>query len=506
MQKEKILGFPYHILFLAVFPALALLVNNLGQTALWVIHRPLIVSILIAVLVYFGTWLLVRNTQKASLIAAWTLVLFFSYGHVYQLVEDYELFGILIGRHRYLVTLWGVLFFVGTWLILWKIQASMEVTRVVNLMSLILVVFQISQIAVYQIRRRISHQQAQATLSDPVLTPGDPGAMPDIYLIILDMYGREDALREHYRYDNSDFLTGLEELGFYVADCAQSNYTSTFYSLASELNLAYLEDLMEEVDFESTSYLHKNSMVRLALEEIGYTVVDFETVRGATNEDESNGYDDLPQSDQIILKVEPFEFMFIEGTLGRPLLDYYVSQHYVEYQLVWTPIEIKAQRVQFQLDRLRLLPAMEGPKFVHAHIMVPHPPHVFNSDGSVNLQAEQMDDKIGLPIQLNYLNPRVLEIVERIIRTSNPDPIVILQGDHGLQEFQRNSILFAIYLPDGVVEELYPQFSLVNTFRIVFNEYFGTNYPLLPDSTVMNLKIDRFDIVPSEEWNPACIP
>ncbi len=39
--------------------------------------------------------------------------------------------------------------------------------------------------------------------------------LTDIYFIVLDGYGRSDVLKEFYEYDNSDFLRGLKEKGFY---------------------------------------------------------------------------------------------------------------------------------------------------------------------------------------------------------------------------------------------------------------------------------------------------
>ena len=33
----------------------------------------------------------------------------------------------------------------------------------------------------------------------------------------------------------------------------------------------------------------------------------------------------------------------------------------------------------------------------------------------------------------------------------------------------------------GHTDQLYPTISPVNTFRVLFNTYFGTNYPLLED-------------------------
>ena len=44
-------------------------------------------------------------------------------------------------------------------------------------------------------------------------------------------------------YDNSEFLNSLRQRGFYVADCSQSNYAYTEFSLTSSLNYDYLDNL-----------------------------------------------------------------------------------------------------------------------------------------------------------------------------------------------------------------------------------------------------------------------
>ena len=343
MRRDIIINLPFFIFFLAVFPALALLVNNLGQTALWVVRRPLIASVLIGVLFFVLAWLLVREWQKASLLTAWALVMFFSYGHLYRIIEDFQLFGFLIGRHRYLVVVWGAVFILGIWLILRKVQVSEEIIKALNLISLILVLFQVGQIAHYEYQKGIAQRQAQASLSDPFLTPGDPASQPDIYLIILDMYGRADALEEYYQYDNREFLSKLEEQGFYVADCGRSNYSNTALSLASQLNMQYVDALLDEVNLETSSYLLRNSAVRLALEEIGYKTVAFETGAVWANPEGVDIFYSRPPTEHVVTSLEPFEVLFVEGTLGWLFLDYYISQNLEAYQFVETPIEAKAQ-------------------------------------------------------------------------------------------------------------------------------------------------------------------
>ena len=46
---------------------------------------------------------------------------------------------------------------------------------------------------------------------------------------------------------------------------------------------------------------------------------------------------------------------------------------------------------------------------------------------------------------------------------------------------ERLAILNAYYLPGVDSLPLYPAITPVNSFRVVFNEYFGTAFDLLPD-------------------------
>ena len=47
-------------------------------------------------------------------------------------------------------------------------------------------------------------------------------------------------------------------------------------------------------------------------------------------------------------------------------------------------------------------------------------------------------------------------------------------------------ILNAYYLPDVGQSVLYPSITPVNTFRVIFNLYFNTNYELLPDKSYVH--------------------
>jgi hypothetical protein len=81
------------------------------------------------------------------------------------------------------------------------------------------------------------------------------------------------------------------------------------------------------------------------------------------------------------------------------------------------------------------------------------------------------------------------------LEKSDSPPIILLQSDYGSRVFSDNHpesengyklnvpILSAYYLPEVDGLSLYPEVSPVNSFRIIFNTYFGGQLPLLRDES-----------------------
>lgn len=134
---------------------------------------------------------------------------------------------------------------------------------------------------------------------------------------------------------------------------------------------------------------------------------------------------------------------------------------------------------------------MSSPKFVYAHIVVPHTPFVFSPSGEYLADGHRnYSDKKRYSDQVYFIDSQIVSISRQIIKNSTNPPIIIIQGDHGVPlEYiksggtgQKPGILNAYYFPDGNdMENLYPTISPVNTFRLIFNLYFGANLDILPD-------------------------
>jgi hypothetical protein len=341
--------------------------------------------------------------------------------------------------------------------------------------------------------------------------------MPDIYYIIPDMYARHDAILDDIHYDNSAFLDELRQMGLYIAQCSRSNYAQTRLSLVSSLNMNYLDAVGKGIKNENgLSEPFSDSLVRTELIKLGYKTVVFGSGFGLTEINDSEYYFSPQQPALFLMQIQPFEVMLIKSSAARLLTDVRMGGLTSLMNTVMFPYNDHATVQTFILDKLKDIPALPGPKFVFVHLMMPHPPFVFAPDGTLIKDDLYYREAMGLPSteelfvkgyanQVAYLDTRLPDIIKTIISQSKKPPIIILQGDHGIRFQNRMMILNAYYLPDSGSKELYPNISPVNTFRVIFDTYFGAKLPLLEDKSYYSEYPDRFDLSLVPENTSECL-
>jgi len=258
---------PLHPFLITGYMVIELFSENITEVPVTVIWRPLVVLLIFTTLFYFLLYWFTKNWQVAGLVLSLFLVLFFSYGHVYSLTKNISIGGLILFRHRVLLPIWVLISLGGAYFI-WKRGNLLTTgTRLANLITILLLAFPIVAIIVFTIKQNI--YASQLTVQDDSITLSGSRANPDIYYIVLDSYTRQDVLQDEFDLDNTEFISGLEDLGFNVAKCSQSNYGHTALSLTSTLNMEYIQSLLHDVPEKDFKYWLKpnfrHSQVRTLL-------------------------------------------------------------------------------------------------------------------------------------------------------------------------------------------------------------------------------------------------
>jgi hypothetical protein len=476
---------PIHPLFFAAYPILALLAFNATELNVSNGFRSLLVSAIFALLLLLLFRWIYHDAKLGALIASALLILFFSYGHIYNQSVGITVFGKHPFQHATLIPLWVVLAILVLWWASRRPKNISTLTYSLNLIGLILVILPIFQLASFFFQRNISEANTENASTTLTLKPGKQP--PDIYYIILDGYGRSDIIKQ-YGVDNSDFLNTLGGLGFYVADCAQSNYAQTKMSLTSSLNFNYLDALSDHFvpgsnDRTGMYALIQRNAVRKSLEKVGYKTVSFASGFPMTEFDDA-AYFFSPKSSWT--ELNDFESLLTKTTLVGSIEPGTAN---TDTDMPNSSPALARERTLFVLDKLSTIASIPGPKFVFVHLVIPHPPFVFGpTGGPAEPDQEGISQKEQIAIhyrdQVVYISSRMKEIVSKIITSSAIPPIIVLQGDHGptvpSEPRERMENLNVYYLP-GVNAKLYPTITPVNTFRVIFNSYFGQNLELLDD-------------------------
>ena len=271
----------------------------------------------------------------------------------------------MIGRGGYLLVVFILILMSATIRATKSRSNFSQLTRFLNRLSSFLVIFSLA-ISAYKIsiRRDIS---ASDNFSASEIEKS--ANLPDIYYLILDAYARADVLKQLYDFDNTEFLEHLTQKGFYIAEKSNANYPRTLMSLASSLNMKYLDHLTEKVGRDSKSLHPAKNMIKYNevanfLKRHGYTFVAFSSGHSTTEITNADVYLSKPGL------ISEFQNILLNTTPIPKLLKGVVDEY-----------DLHRERLLFIFETLVKMPDMASPKFVFAHIKSPHPPFVFGEGG-----------------------------------------------------------------------------------------------------------------------------
>ena len=321
----------------------------------------------------------------------------------------------------------------------------------------------------------------------------DDCTKPDIYLVILDEYAGNTELKELLHFDNAGFENELTKRGFLVIGGSSSNYNSTPYSIASTLNMDYLDLNKKTQNPGNLDYCYNLIMHNRVINFLtanGYTFYNYSIFDFPRKP--SPSYDNLLPNNTKLITEQTFTSRITKDikadiSLGK------IKMKWVLKKMTYSTLDNNENFIR--LTENITSRGSSSPRFVYTHLMMPHSPFFFNSKGQAQPPDTVMSythiNKHNYIEYLQYCNKRVLELVDRIIDSSHQPPILLLLGDHGFRNIESNSekkYLFmnlnAVYLPSKKYTQFYNGMTNVNEFRILLNEQFEQKIPLLKDSVI----------------------
>jgi hypothetical protein len=336
-------------------------------------------------------------------------------------------------------------------------------------------------------------------IDQPAIAPDVLPAERDILYVIPDRFGRSDVLAEQYEWDQGPFLSALEQRGFQVASRSAANYPRTAHSLSSAWNLEYLDDAVaavHETDQANLTLLypllqdhHLGSIMR----SLGYDYLHLGSWWTPTATQSA--------ADEVLTMRGPSQFANFH--IDRTILPNVYS--------VLTGLDRADTRERARAHARHAFTTLEqladergtAPRFVLAHLLVPHDPYVFEPDGSwvaPDVEAARSREE-NYRRQIAFVERSLLQVIDRWLDQPVEDqPIIVVQADEGprplaldedpagfrwvdatgSEQREKLGIITALHLPGE--EVTIPQtLSPVNTFRLVLDSYHGTGLGLLPD-------------------------
>ena len=505
---------PVYPWLLGIYPILHLYTENLGL----VVESEVIPSILLMLVgtaVFFRALKrLVRKTYLTAFITAVCVIGFSLSGHTYELV--------FMPRS---LAIWTILMLLGlAAACIWLRKTGSEqligqLAPSFNAIALVLLAFQLISLAAGLIEfSKYIHVYAKnipgTSLPQSAPKAMDSATRPDIYFIVPDGYPSDSWMKSTEGYDNSDFTKALEDRGFTVVGHAQSNYAITNMSLPSILNMQYYQS--NPSPYSDRDFLRletANSKVARHLAEIGYTYIqllsgsfipsteadivrDF-TPQGAIEIDIDNTTlldglltRRLPLVADLAMIERSYKHSFFEAYMDTTLLRLARSRlgKLLQNAKSWPYHTSAPERFLETIDEVISISSVPEATFTIVHLLKPHTPVVFNERGEpIPWNSRPAPEEFFA--ELRFVNSRFLHMIDSILARSKNPPIIIFQADHGSilgmgtgpDRLTLFDIYGAYYLPPQFSVDFPKPYTTVNTFSLILNSVFGSEFEIQID-------------------------
>ena len=449
--------------------------------------RLLVLYCLASLVIFAVSFFLLKDKTRAGILTIVLMSYQFFFGSVQDAVRQLVP-GSFLNRYSFILP-FSLLMLAGIYLLLKRYPKDLKkLSLYVHVLLLVLLL-----VDAVSLLSKIRRHSIARVIPPAALTRCDSCSKPDIYLIIADGYPGRRQFNDILQHDNSAFYSALTQRGFQVTDSSISNYNFTFFSMASLLNMHYLQQVSGSIrdlrNIPAGRKAFRNSQVPAYLQSLGYTFINHSIFDFPGNPAPTTPTfwinDTRPISNQTFLSR-------LNRDLGYHLM---TTLRLRPVQPFPRDLDLKNNELLFRNTLQAARYTGQEPRFIYTHLMMPHHPYYFDSSGrripDDSLTQELAFQKKAAVQYITYSNRRLLSLLDSIQRNARTAPVIILLSDHGFREIREEKDkpsmflnLQAIYMPDGHYPDFYTGMSNVNFFRLFLNRQFRQNLPLLKDSTI----------------------
>jgi hypothetical protein len=440
------------------------------------------------VLVFFLiTRLIVKNTIHAALIVFFISAWLLFFGAIFDWAKSIQFLSWL---HSYSIFVPFMLLTIVAFIILIRKQTALQnkLCFYLNVLLLIYCVYDLSVLTLKSTSRNKTTASRSINFDNSAVK-----TKPNIYLLLFDGYPGYKSLKDSFAFANDSLYHFLEQKQFKILPVF-SNYNMTYYSMSSMLNMQYIDKSYTplantaENDQERIKEI-KNAAVVSRLKAIGYHFTNYSIFDIADKPSVKGNSFVVSQATLLTNKIffnkilKDIGWHFIFGKYRIPFIE-----------KLYRGDERNNQFIEEQLTKNDSAD-VSAPRFVYAHLLMPHPPFFCDSMGN-KLPAElvfdpkQQANKSAFLSYLKYSNKKLEAMVAAIAKT-DPGAIIIVMSDHGYRDYDIGDRIEPLHF-DNICAVRFPTsnyavqppLSNINLFPYIFNSAFNQKIPYLADSTI----------------------
>lgn len=311
-----------------------------------------------------------------------------------------------------------------------------------NFLVIAFIISALSEVMIY--KHNFGYSDTEIRLEDEIPQDGmmsinnniNTKMLPHIIYVVPDRYGNLEGIKENFDFNNKDFYSELSERGFVVNEFARSNYPYTGISLASTLNGSYIERNKNNNERSLVFPYIRNNKLFESLFKLNYKIYNFDNWWYGTSYISKVSYSFMENNQRYFSK--PTETILKTYTPFYSILNEALGGSFVENE---------CNLMSKYLDEIENILSNSNdvePKFVFAHLLMPHEPFLFDKNGNCNSNAYDKIDtndyknpevwkkrQLMYADYMEYFNQRILVIFDKLSKETSRDIIFVIQADEG---------------------------------------------------------------------------